>query len=107
MFRFPFSTGIRQVVQTGDATPKFLKNEQRSFAVNNPYALSVTSGSITGCLTSLYSISKLLLNCNTVFPPYLTTVSVHVHTTPRSILFLLLCIVLEYIVHTGQAENFA
>ena len=58
LFGFPFSAGIRQVVKTGDATRKFLKNEQTSFAVSNPYALSVTSGSITGCLTSLYSISK-------------------------------------------------
>lgn len=52
--------GIRQVVQTGDATPKFLKNEQTSFAISNPYALSVTSGSVTGCLTSLYSIKRSL-----------------------------------------------
>ena len=52
--------GIRQVVKTGDATRKFLKNEQTSFAVSNPYALSVTSGSITGCLTSLYSIKRSL-----------------------------------------------
>ena len=53
-----FCVGIRQVVKTGDATPKFLKTEQSSFAVSNPYAISATSGCITGCLTSLYSTSK-------------------------------------------------
>ena len=60
LYGFLFA-GIRQVVKTGDATPTFLKSEQLSFAVGNPYALSATSGSITGCLTSLYSISKFNL----------------------------------------------
>lgn len=58
LHEFLFCVGIRQVVKTGDATPKFLKSEQSSFTVSNPYTISATSGSITGCLTSLYSTSK-------------------------------------------------
>ena len=90
MFRFPFSTGIRQVVQTGDATPKFLKNEQRSFAVNNPYALSVTSGSITGCLTSLYSISKLIATKlqHSFFPVFNHCVCTCPHNTTKYPIFI-------------------
>ena len=72
LYGFLFA-GIRQVVKTGDATPTFLKSEQLSFAVGNPYALSATSGSITGCLTSLYSISKFKLTQQSIVNCMLNT----------------------------------
>lgn len=51
--------GIRLVVQTGDAIPKFLKNAQ-TFALIDPYAISASSGAITGCFASLYAINRCL-----------------------------------------------
>ncbi|XP_046862551.1 uncharacterized protein LOC124456050 isoform X2 [Xenia sp. Carnegie-2017] len=51
---------IRQVIQTGDATPNVMKNNRTSIALNNSHILSALSGSITGLLMSLYSIKRSL-----------------------------------------------